>query len=82
MKNNSNSFCTKTQIIEYDVNIPLIRFTTEERMYVKELWELHKNKYKIIKFSNGNFVGYRKSILMILELINLVVISLIKKNIS
>ena len=32
MKNNFNSFCTKTQILEYDVNIPLIRFTLEERM--------------------------------------------------
>ena len=55
------------------MKIPPIILTEIEKKEIKKLWNIHKLKYKQISINNFEFRGYRKSILMILELINKVV---------
>ena len=55
------------------MKIPAIILTEIEKKEIKKLWNIHKLKYKQISINNFEFRGYRKSILMILELINKVV---------
>ena len=60
-------------MVEYEIDIPSILFTEAERLEIKELWQQHREKYKKINLKNCHFIGYRKSIIMIFELINLIV---------
>ena len=55
------------------MKIPSIILTENEQKEIKKLWNIHKLNYKQISINNFEFRGYRKSILMILELINKVV---------
>ena len=55
------------------MKIPPIILTEIEKKEIKKLWNIHKLKYKQININNFEFRGYRKSILMIFELINKVV---------